>query len=857
MGERREGWGSADNEEVIGVTLSRYRIVSRLGSGGMGDVYRAEDLRLRRTVALKIIRPDDMGVPATDRLLAEARAASGLSHPSIAVIYEVDEAEVEQAGAESQRMAFIAMEYVDGRTLQELVASGQLTCLAVLDIGRQVAEALAEAHERGLVHRDIKPSNVMMTDTGRVKVLDFGIAFQMVPTVAETDETTRTDDPLRAHGFIGTLPYVAPEQATGRDVDGRADMFSLGVLLYELLAGARPFKGDTTLQTFEALLKDDPAPLPAHGTDVRLPRMERIIRRMLEKDRGQRYASLREVAAALADVERAGDGAMEADRADADAAPADDDAQSLAVMGFTNISGNAEDEWLGTGIAETLAADLARLDDVTIVGRERVYELLRTLAERVPERGAALFLRAGRELGVRWVLSGGFQRTGDAVRVTASLTDAASGRIVRSVKVDGRLSGIFDVQDRVVSELAEGLKQATVRAAGAAAGGGTGTGSSNSMANAGAGAVGAGPGPGAQAAAGAGAAPEKDTALVEAYEAFSKGVINFRVESYESIDRASLLFERAIRLDPSYARAHLELGSVYSTKADYLALPELHERALASYRRALALRPESVRGWRGLGLALVSMGQHREGMAAIRRAMTIDPLDAGAHGAMARALFVGQGRFLEAADKYDHALELNPKAGWYALQLAHCLALAREFARGEAAARQAIALQEDFLSGGDGVVVVGAYMRQGHISALQERYDEAAGYFQRELDFLGRVDHALRDRILVELNLRLGFVHLRLGNPQRAQVAFDVALVGFERRVRLGADDPFTRYYAAGVHALRGDEETALAFLERCMAERPALTRARARIEPEFAAMRNDARFVRLVDSPSRSTMDV
>lgn len=342
-------------------------------------------------------------------------------------------------------------------------------------------------------------------------------------------------------------------------------------------------------------------------------------------------------------------------------------------------------------------------------------------------------------------------------------------------------------------------------------------------------------------------APE--TGVMAAYEAFSRGVLNLSAETFESLDRAVWLFERAVSLDPAYARAYVELGAAYSTKAEYLSMPELRGRAVASLQRGLELQPKSARAWRELGAVLVTMGQVDDGVAAIRRALAIDPQDASAQGAMGRALFVGYARFEDAAGWFTCALERNAKAGWYALQLAHCAALLRDFPRGEQAARRAMELQEAFLSGREGLFIAGGYIRAGHLAALQGRHAEAIDHFQREIDFLLRTEHALRNRILVELNARLGSAHLHLGDTRKAEAAFTIALDSFERRVRLGADDPFTRYYAAAVHALRGDAEPALAFLERALSQQRAFTTARARLEPEFDALRTDPRFQRLVGS--------
>jgi tetratricopeptide (TPR) repeat protein len=326
-------------------------------------------------------------------------------------------------------------------------------------------------------------------------------------------------------------------------------------------------------------------------------------------------------------------------------------------------------------------------------------------------------------------------------------------------------------------------------------------------------------------------------------------VLNLRAESYESLDRAVMLFERAIELDPGYARAHLELGVAYSTKAEYLAMHGLRAIAVTSLRRAIELQPDSVRAWRELGSVLMASGQDGEGFDALRRALAMDPADAAALAAMGRALFIGRAQFEEAASWYERALAANPNAGWYALQLAHCAALLRDFVRGEAAANRAIELQQAALSGQEGVLIVGASMRLGHLRALQGRSAEAIDAFLQELEFLNGIDHALRNRVIVELNVRLGAAHLSLGEARKGHALLGAAMEAFDRRVRLGADEPFTRYYAAAAHALDGDADTAIAFLERAAAERRAFTVERARIEPEFASLRSDVRMQRLLQT--------
>src|SRR5687767_1431493 len=242
---------------MSGEVGGRYRIVERLGAGAMGEVFLAEDLRLRRPVALKMLPPGREDDEARQRLLREARLASSLSHPNIAVIYEIDELEAPEG-----RRSFIAMEYVSGRTLAEHVKAQALEAADILPLVRQVAEALAEAHDRGIVHRDIKPSNVIVTEAGRVKVLDFGLAAYSPAFDADGATLTRAPEGLGgAGGLVGTVAYMSPEQALGRELDARSDIFSLGVLLHELLAGTRPFDGDNPIAVIDAILHRDPPPL--------------------------------------------------------------------------------------------------------------------------------------------------------------------------------------------------------------------------------------------------------------------------------------------------------------------------------------------------------------------------------------------------------------------------------------------------------------------------------------------------------------------------------------------------------------------------------------------------------------------
>jgi non-specific serine/threonine protein kinase len=788
---------------VVGSTVQHYKIAQRLGAGGMGEVYLAEDTRLGRPVALKFLPSALKSDPESRaRLLNEARAASMLRSPNIAVTYDIGE----YAGAD-----FIAMEYVEGRLLSAIVKDqGPLPARELLEVGVQVADALDEAHARGIIHRDIKSANLMRSERGLVKVLDFGLAKFLG---RDRHDNAITHPQMTVAGMIvGTVSYMAPEQALGHAVDHRADLFSLGVVLYELATGRMPFAGTTPMEIIDRILHEIP-PAPSRVGFINIPAFDAIVERALQKAPDSRYQSARDMHEDLQAVLRALDepsrGAGSSGIRGSSVLPAVRTVgNSVAVMTFTNITREPADDWIGTGIAETVSSDLKNVHGLTVIGRARVFDAMRNLGSDTAV-DESLAIDIGRRLGSKWVVVGGFQRIGDRVRITAHFVEIATGAVKRTVKVDGRIDDIFALQDKIVYELTHGLNVGLR---------------------------------GTEVAS----IEKRETQSVEAYQAFARGMMNLRLATRDSIERAMASFEEATRFDPEYAQAWAALGGASALKGSFLSVRDLLEKALEYERRALALDPDLADAHTWLGSALLNLGRTDEAIAEIRRAIALEPENGQAHQGLARALWVGKGDFAAAIPVFERSIELNPEAGYSYLQLGLLLAWEGHYDRAEDICRRAVELQDQHISGNAGLQIVGANARLGYVYYLQGRHEDALGAYERGLAFAASSDHALKERSTIEVNIKIGAAQLRLGRREEAERHFERALKLFSALVARGADDPFTRYYIACAHALRGDADKAFDSLFRVHAKLPALTAARVARDPDLENIRRDPRFEQL-----------
>jgi eukaryotic-like serine/threonine-protein kinase len=737
---------------VISKTVSHYRIIEKLGEGGMGEVYLAEDTRLGRQVALKFLPASYQYDPERrEKFFKEARAASAVHSPNIAAIYDI---------GEHQENTFIVMEYVKGETLARRIERGPLDVREATEIAAQIAEALDEAHRQGFVHRDIKSSNLMLTNRGLVKVLDFGIATATQPEGTDTQDGTDRTAPLNQQTSIGvvvgTVQYMSPEQALGHKVDHRTDIFSLGVVLYEMLTGRLPFEGKNSTELIDKVLHAEPTAVARFNYSVP-GELERIVRKCLEKERDRRYQSAHELAVdfrtllrdsgpratALIDTGSRTRGTRRLRSSKA--------IRSLAVMPFANASDDPEMDYLSDGITETIISNLSQIPRLRVMARSTVF--------RYKGRDVDP-LQIGSELEVRAALVGRVLQRGARLVIKVELVDTSDGAQLWGEQYNRKLEDIFAIEEEISKEISEKLRLRL-------------TGEQKKKLS------------------------KRHTENTEAYQLYLKGRYHWNRRTEDALMKSIEYFERAISTDPVYALAYAGLADAYSLLPSYSRLLPAETFPIAKLAAAKALELDDTLAEAHTSLAHVRFWYDWDWSASeaeFKRAVELNPGYATAH--LWYALYLAaMERLAEALVEIQDAKMMDPLSLIINLNEARLLFFARKYDQALAVCRKTMELYPDFAL---------AHRRLGLILHEKGMYKEAIEEFSRAL--------ALAEND-TETAAALGHAYAASGAAGEATRILEQLLAATKQ----GYVSPYsmTRIYIG-----LGDHEQSLAWLEKTYEER-------------------------------------
>src|SRR3972149_633482 len=568
---------------MIGETILHYKIMEKLGEGGMGVVYKAEDTKLKRDVAIKFLpRQIASQNEERERFKVEAQAAAALNHPNIATIHSIEETDNE---------VFIVMEYIDGTELREKIISGPVKQNKALEIITRIADGLKTAHNKGIVHRDIKSSNIMVTGDDQVKIMDFGLA-----KVKGSGLVTRVGTTM------GTAAYMSPEQVSGEKVDQRTDIWSLGIILYELLTGELPFKADYEAAWTYLILNKDP--LKPSELDRKIPaQLDSIVMKMLEKDRDKRYSNIEEFFKDLQEARKEISGTEQEGKT-----------KAIAVLPFNNISAEKESDYFSDGLAEELIMNLSRLKDMRVVSRTTSMQY----------KGVQKSIKAiGKELGVRYIIEGSVRKFQDNLRITAQLIDVEKDAQLWAETYKGNLADVFDIQEKVAKQIVDALmvKLTPMEKV---------------------------------------VLEKRSTLNPEAFDCYLRARDFLYRRTKNSVQFAIQLFQQAIEFDPRYAGAYAGLGEAYATLYQNFESKDIWlDKAIDTSLKALTYDSSLSEAYAALALAYFYKKSNEEAYSAGKKAIELDPNNFIGYWILGR-IYHSTDRDIEALSLFKKVVALNP-----------------------------------------------------------------------------------------------------------------------------------------------------------------------------------------------------
>jgi len=779
---------------TAGARLGPYEILSPLGAGGMGEVYRARDTRLGREVAVKVL-------PATfskdsDRLRRfeqEARAASALNHPNILTIHDIGQAD----GA-----PYVVAELLEGETLRGRMAAGALSPRRALEHALQIAHGLAAAHERGIVHRDLKPENVFVTRDGRVKILDFGLAKLTEPAGPSSQTDLPTAAPATDPGVVlGTIGYMSPEQVRGKAADARSDIFAFGTILYEMLSGRRAFHGDTAADTMSAILTKDPPDVSTTNQSVP-PGLDRVVRHCLEKDPERRFHSAHDLAfdlEALSDASGAAPRPLPTKRPQKRialaiaagavilaataailsrrSARAGTTLDSIAVLPFVNATRDPETEYLSDGITESIINSLSRLPQLRVAARSSVFRYKGR--DEDPQK-------AGRDLNVRAVVSGKVLQRGDRLSVQADLVDVGNGSQIWGDRYDRKLSDIQAIQEEIAKDISEKLRLRL-------------TGEEKEKLR------------------------KRYTEDTEAYQLYLKGRYFWEKRTASDLQQSSELFQKAIEKDPAFALAYSGLADSYVVLPSYsiMSPAEAFPRAKAAARKALDIDDSLAPAHATLGLALSNYDHDWNGAESeCKRAIALDPNYATARFWYS-LLLLKHGRFDEALDQIQKAREIDPFSPIIQANAIRALVFAGRVQRAIEEGRKVARGIPNF--GPARFFLATAYEAVG-------TRGEAAAEFRKASDLIGPTPQGLFQR----------------GSAEALEGRRPEALRTIQELQAMAASRYVSPSYMAAIFIRLGEKDRALEWLDRACDDHSYET-IFLNVDPLYDGLRGDPRFQALL----------